>query len=100
MYTLIEQDDPFAHFKHKLNFTETVYNQMQTQFISLRNGKPDLTWEEMWEYFDQLHDCDNLKKHEKTLLLYDHLFIFLKFEGNNRFLKLSDDFGKNIQKEE
>ena len=75
----------------RMNFTESVYHKMQNQFSELRFGKPDLEFDEMWKFIDQLQPKITYIE-EKTLLLPSHLYHNLKKTGYNVFYQLPKDF--------
>jgi hypothetical protein len=81
----------------KIERTEQIYIAMQNQFPELKYGKPDISWEEMWEFYDLLDP-----KHKshiiiewKDLLPY-HLWINLSKPGYNVFFKLPDSHWENL----
>ena len=75
----------------KMNYTESVYRRMQEQFSELRFGKPDLEYDEMWDFVQRLRPSLTPTE-ERTLLLPYHLNYNLRKVGSNVFYQLPKNF--------
>ena len=81
----------------KMNFTEMIYRQMQEQFPELKFGKPDLDYDEMWNFVMQLQPSITPMDEKKFLLPY-HLNYNLRKVGHNVFYQLPDNFCREYLK--
>jgi len=80
----------FSNFIIKLNYTEDVYLALRQQFSQLKNGKSDITWPEMWDFYNKLDNPDLLEYNKKNdKLLYYHLLYGLQ---KNEFFMLPKDY--------
>ena len=80
-------DELYEVLLTKMKFTENIYQRLQFQFPELRNGKKDLTWEEMWKYLDRI-DEKITPEEERKMLLPSHLLENLSKEGYNVFRQM------------
>ena len=83
-------------YRLKIDHTEKVYQALQQENPILKNGKSDLDWDEMWNYYDRLRNRSEWAKNEH-LLLNDHLYLNLRKPCQNCFYKLPPNYFQQVQ---